>query len=76
MKIKYVHFSEPDREKIIDSENAYSASIGLIHALGGNPTQKEYDEQLLEHFADDQRKGVILSYEVLDYHSEVRRYRG
>lgn len=71
MKIKYVHFSESDKEKIFDTEKAYKKRP-LINILTGlfdekvlKQTQEEYDKQELEHMEKDRKKGYILSYEVL-----------
>jgi len=59
MKIKYVHFSEPNEEKIYDTEDA----------LRKNPfykmTQEKFDELELKHMERDKEKGHILSYEIL-----------
>lgn len=70
MKIRYRHFSEPDVEKIHDTEKALKNNIGFFNIFGGPPTQEQYDKEELERFARDHQKGYILSYEV----SEEGRY--
>lgn len=57
MLIKYIHVSEPEREKTYDTEKS----------LKNNPfidkTQKEFDEWELEKFKTDKN---ILFYEVVE----------
>ena len=65
MKIKYVHWSEPDREKIFDTEQAYRNSAGLRNLLNDTRTQEECDAWELKHLEEDKQKGYILSYEVM-----------
>lgn len=59
MKIKYIHFSEPNKEKIYDTEVA----------LRKNPfyrmTQEKFDELELKHMEEGKEKGHILSYEIV-----------
>ena len=72
MKIKYVHFSEPEKEKIHDTEIAYqkrnfiSLKTGLIDMEKLRQTQEEFDIQQVEFMERDKKKGYILSYEVVD----------
>lgn len=60
MKIKYVHFSEPNKEKIYDT----------VKALKNNPfikkTQEEFDQFELGRMAVDKERGHILAYEVIE----------
>lgn len=59
MIIKYVHVSEPEREKIHDTT--------LV--LKNNPfitkSQKEFDDFTLRKMAEDKERGIIISYEVV-----------
>lgn len=59
MIIKYVHFSEPEKEKLYDT----------VKALKNNPfiekTQEEFDEFELNKFAADKEAGKILLYEII-----------
>ena len=61
MKIKYIHFSEPETEKIYDT-------VKVFHNPN-NPrvfkTQEEFDAFELEHFAKDKERGTIISYEII-----------
>ena len=56
MKIKYVHFLEPEVEKVYDT----------VVALKNNPfihmSQAEFDEMELAHLEQDKQKGLILFY--------------
>ena len=59
MIIKYIHTSEPEKEKIHDTEKV----------LKNNPfitkSQKEFDDFTLQLFAKDKERGIIISYEVI-----------
>ena len=59
MKIKYIHSSEPIEVKIYDTEKA----------LKNNPfieqTQSDFDKMELANMERDKRKGLILSYEIM-----------
>ena len=59
MLIKYIHVSEPEREKMHDT----------VKALKNNPfitkSQKEFDDFTLRKLAEDKQKGIIISYEVV-----------
>jgi hypothetical protein len=59
MKIKYIHSSEPSKVKIYDTGKA----------LKNNPfierTQSDFDEMELANMERDKRKGLILSYEIM-----------
>ncbi len=59
MKIKYIHSSEPSEVKIYDTEKA----------LKNNPfierTQSDFDKMELANMERDKRKGLILSYEIM-----------
>ena len=65
MLIKYIHASEPETEKIHDTE--------LV--LKNNPfitqSQKEFDDFTLRHLAEDKERGIIISYEVVDYEKRM-----
>ena len=59
MLIKYIHASEPEREKMHDT----------VKALKNNPfitkSQKEFDDFTLHKLAEDKNKGIIISYEIV-----------
>lgn len=70
MKIKYVHFSEPEREKMCDSVELNRKDTFFRRSFFTGPEdsmkpQDEYDEYLLEKMEKDKEKGYILSYQVL-----------
>ena len=67
MKIKYVWFDNPDVEKVYDTENGYREYLNLSNALHLQPkTKQEYDEFEKENFAEKQRKGLVLRYEIME----------
>ena len=65
MLIKYIHWSEPEMEKIHDT----------TLALKNNPfitkSQKEFDDFTLQKLAEDKERGIIISYEVVDYEKRM-----
>lgn len=69
MKIKYIHFSEPKKEKIFDTQQAYKNMQFAINDANTKlykKSQKEFDEMYQEIFAEDKKKGVVLSYEIIE----------
>lgn len=67
MKIRYVHAREPGRVKVYDTERSLMGCSGFIHAMSGNLSlQEEYDKRELEKFEEDLKKGIILSYEIME----------
>lgn len=59
MKIKYIHNSEPSKIKVYDTERS----------LKNNPfikqTQSDFDKMELANMERDKRKGLILSYKII-----------
>lgn len=70
MKIRYVHIADPGVEKIHDTEKSLKGCIGLIHALGSDRTQEEWDRHELKCFERDLQKGIVLSYSVIEEGAE------
>ena len=66
MKIRYVHSADPGVEKIHDTEKSLEGCIGLIHAMGSERTQEEWDKHELSCFERDKAKGLVLSYSVIE----------
>lgn len=71
MKIKYIHSSEPEREKICDSvalnkRDTYFRRSFFTNTDDPLKPQDEYDKYLLEKMERDKKKGVLLSYEVIE----------
>lgn len=60
MIIKYIHWSEPEKEKTHDT----------VKVLKNNPfitkSQEEFDAFTLEHFIKDKERGIVLSYEIIE----------
>ena len=59
MKIKYVHFSEPNKEKEYDTEVALKKN----HFI--KMSQDEFDKLELNNMERHKKQGLILSYEVV-----------
>ena len=70
MKIKYIHSSEPEREKMCDSVELNKRDTYFRRSFFTNPDdplkpQDEYDKCLLEKMERDKEKGVLLSYQIV-----------
>ena len=59
MKIKYIHKSNPNMEKIHDTEKA-KRNNPFIHK-----TQEEFDKFTLRLLEKDKANGYILSYQII-----------
>lgn len=74
MKIKYVHATTPDVEMVHDTEASLANTnlylIVCVPSYMNKPSQEEYDKQILANFERDRKKGVVLSYEVLEEGNE------
>lgn len=68
MKIKYIHFSEPNKVKIYDTEVALKKNPFLDPFI--RMTQEEFDKMELEHMERDKQKRHILSYEIVNSEEE------
>lgn len=68
MKIKYIHWSDPDTEKIIDTVESLKNCASLIRTLGPHhiTTQEEWDKKTIALMERDMKKGFVLSYEILE----------
>lgn len=66
MKIKYIHFATPETEKIYDTKKAFNNPA--------NPrvfkTQLAFDSFELKKFAEDKKKGIIISYVIVKEESK------
>lgn len=68
MKVKYVHFSEPDKEKVHDTEIVLKKNRFI------KKTQIDFDEFTLRKLKEDKAKGYILSYEILTVTIDGKEY--
>jgi hypothetical protein len=66
MKIRYIHSADPGVEKTYDTVLSLEGCKGFIRAMGSNQSKKEWDRQEVERFERDRRKGIILSYRVVE----------
>ena len=61
MIVKYIHISDPTTEKLYDTEKVFRNP--------NNPrvfkTQQEFDAFELNHFAENKKRGIIISYEII-----------
>lgn len=64
MKIKYTHTANPGVEKTLDTEQSLKGSLGLLHAMGKEPTQEGWDKEELARLKQAKRDGSILFYRV------------
>ena len=65
MKIKYKHVSDPNVEKVHDTEKSLEGCYGVLRLGGGIPSIDEWDQFTLDKFEEDKQRGIILSYEVV-----------
>ena len=59
MKIRYTHISDPDTEKIYDTE------ISLKRNSFIKMSQEDWDKHELEKMNKDKKNGLILSYRIM-----------
>ena len=62
MKIKYIHNSEPSKIKVYDTERALKNNPYIKQT---KQTQSDFDKMELANMERDKRKGLILSYEII-----------
>lgn len=58
MKIEYIHFSEPKRVKVYDTEKSWRNNRIKM-------TQEEWDKHELKKMEEDKDRGHIISYRVI-----------
>lgn len=71
MKIKYVHSSDPNTEKVMDSrkQQRIDENIGRLFSIE-RKTPEEYDRYLLEKLEKEKTKGRIIRYEIVEEKGE------
>lgn len=63
MKVKYRHISDPNTKKVYDVIKAWK---GLPNFITGKPKSLEqFEQEELNRFSEDKKKGTILEYEVI-----------
>ena len=65
MIVKYRHVSEPNIEKIHNTERAFKNLRSPFNPYRCK-TQEEFDAFTLRHLAKDKENGIIISYEVME----------
>lgn len=66
MYIAYTLARNPNEEVIYDTRKSRNSSLGLLRTLGEVPTQTEWDQEELALLAEDQKRGRILDYRVVE----------
>ena len=79
MKIKYIHQSDPDKEKVMDSEVLRKADLDFARGLNGFreadiPDQEEYDHRLLKKLICEASDKKIIRFEILDSDDEPHEW--
>lgn len=75
MKIRYLHTANTNEigeveEKIHDTEKAFRNCVSPLDIRSGERTQAEWDEFTLKKFEEDLKKGIVLSYSVIEEGAE------
>lgn len=66
MCIAYTTPENPKHENTYNTCNSRLRSLGLLRTLGEVPTQAEWDKHELALLREDQQKGTILSFRVVE----------
>lgn len=71
MKIKYRHIANVDEEgaieeKIHDTEKSFHNCVSSHRVRSGEMDQEKWDKFTLAKFEEDLRKGIVLSYSVIE----------
>ena len=71
MKIKYVHSSDPNTEKVMDSrkQQRTDENAGRIFGIE-RKTPEEYDRYLLKKLEKEKAEGKIIPYEIVEEKGE------
>ena len=63
MIVKYIHIDNPEEERIFDSVKAF---CNMPFYFKEGQTQEDFDKFERNHFAEDKKRGVILSYTIVE----------
>lgn len=69
MKIKYVYYTTPHEECIIDSKIDYEIAKNLFCNVPGaryKRTPEQHEKHLLKQMEEGKKAGRILSYEIME----------
>ena len=66
MKIEYRHCSNPDVTKVHDTRMSLIGCRGFLNFMGAEHTQESWDKFTLEKFERDLKRGVVLSYSIIE----------
>lgn len=68
MKIKYVYFENPEKEKEVDFDLLYRQYEKFHNAFfdGEKKTKEEWEKEELERLKKKVKKGIILSYRIVE----------
>lgn len=71
MKIKYVHSSNPNTERVMDSREQQRKDENIGRIFGSEcKTPEEYDRYLLEKLEKEKTEGRIIRYEIVEENGE------
>ena len=75
MKIAYIHCDNPNKEKVLDTNHLYNREYLPFHKNffpGTFPqTEEEWTKGELERLEEKYKKGIILSYRIIDDQNDV-----
>lgn len=71
MKIRYKHIANANElgdveEKIHDTEKSFRNCVSSHRVRSGEMDQQKWDEFTLKKFEEDFKKGIVLSYSVIE----------
>ena len=69
MKIKYIHFENPEKEKEVNVEDLYKRYQSFHRGFFPEEEMKTKEEWVrgeLERLEEKVKKGIVLSYRIID----------
>ena len=67
MKISYIWFDSPGKQKIYDTENGYKEHLKFSKFLKMEPmTMQEFNHYQLMNFKLKKEKGYVLTYAIME----------
>lgn len=66
MKIRYTHASNPGKERIYNTDDAYKNLLGFWENTGVKKTREQFANEELVRFQENHFKGFVLSFEVIE----------
>lgn len=66
MKIRYIHASNPGKERIYNTDDAYKNLLEFWKSTGVEKTREQFANEELVRFQENHFKGFIISFEVIE----------